>query len=297
MKRFLLVLSVALSMSAFAGGAVVAPQSLSADALKLVRAQVEQAKAKQPAAFAGVQGLKAQVATLDKQKRGRLVALTPMLKGLGEGAEWALVDALVFSGELSAELPATAKTAWQVGLLEALGALRDVKVQPVLEAALATGSSVDTTRAAAEALAKLGNDAAVTTLLAFAPNAGPARDAVENALGHCRRTAVAQYLARVLVERPTVNTVRAMSTLASSWAWETPGALPVPAEAKAIRAAVVDALVKVFLNASPELKQQAADALVVVNAPEAQALLDNARAKDPAAVDALKARLAKYQGR
>lgn len=297
MKRFVLVLSVALSMSAFAGGAVVAPESLSADALKAVRAQVEQAKAKQPAAFTGVQNLKAQVATLDKQKRGRLVSLTPMLKGLGEGAEWALVDALVFSGELSRELPETAKTAWQVGLLEALGALRDVKVQPVLEAALATAGSVDTTRAAAEALGKLGNDAAVAKLLAFAPNAGAARDAVENALGHCRRLAVAQYLAKVLAERPTINTVRAMSTLASAWAWETPGAVPVAAEGKAIRATVADALVKVFLAGNAELQQQAADALVVVNAPEAQPLLDNARAKNPAAVDALKARLAKFQGR
>lgn len=297
MKRLVLSLSVLLSTSAFAAGALVAPQSLPADVLKTVRASVDAARAKQPAAFAGVTALKGKLASLDKNKRGRMALVTPALKGLGDGAEWALVSALVFDGEPSRELPETAKVAWQVGLLEALGALRDVKVQPVLEAALATPASVDTTRAAVEALAKLGNDAAVNAVLGFARNAGPAQEAVESALGNCRRLSVAQYLAKVLAERPTVNAVRAMSTLASPWAWETPGALPVPSEAAAIRSTVADALVKLFVAGSPELRQQAADALVVVNAPEAQGLLDNARAKDPAAVDALKARLARFHGR
>lgn len=293
-----LVMSLMLvSGAAFAGGAVVPGAALPKAFAALATKEIAQARAASPAAFSALAALRARVGELDARKRGRLAPLTPRLAALGPAGTWALVEALAFDGALDPSLPRSAHVAWQGGLLEALGRLRDGRVQPLLEAAVAApGLEPEVVRSATEALGLLGTDSAVAALLARASVAGPHRDAMLPGLGHCRRLAMADFLARALaasvddVERLAL--VKALAHLGNAWALATPAGAPVRAEAPRIQGTAAQALVRLFAKSQGRVREEAADALLVVDAPETPMLLAQVRAVDPKAVDALGQRFA-----
>lgn len=296
MKPLMLSL-VLVSGAAFAGGAVVPEAALPKAFAALAKKEIAQARAASPAAFSAVAALRARVGELDARKRGRLAPLTPRLAALGPAGTWALVEALAFDGALDPALPRSAQVAWQGGLLEALGRLRDARVQPLLEAAVADASlAPEVTRSATEALGLLGTDAAVAVLLAQASTPGAHRDAMLPGLGHCRRLAVADFLARALAAASTdgerLALVRALAHLGNAWALATPAGAPVKAEAPRLQGVAAQALVKLFAKSQGRVREEAADALLVVDAPETPMLLAQVRAVDPKAVDALGQRFA-----
>ena len=81
--------------------------------------------------------------------------------------------------------------------------------------------------------------------------------------------------------------MKSLSVIGNEWALETPAGAPVRAEVPQLRAAAAGALVKLFSESQGNVRQQASDALLIVNAPETKVLLAQVRVKDPAAIDAL----------
>jgi hypothetical protein len=256
--------------------------------------QVAAAKRSAPQAFSAVQAVRAQMAAIDARKRGRFAPVTPRLNAIPD-ATWALAEALAFEGALDEALPRSAHVAWQTGLLEALGARRDVKTEALLIAALEGATEPEVLRSAADGLGRLGSDGAAAALVRVASGqTGAARDAVLAGMGSCRRLVVADFLARQLAastsEKEQLALIKALSVVGNEWALETPAGAPVKAEVPQLRAIAAGALVKRFSESSGNVRQQAQDAILVVNAPETKLLLAQVRVKDPAAVDALLAK-------
>lgn len=264
---------------------------LSGAELATLQKEVAAAKKTNPQAFAAVAQVRAQIASIDAKKRGRFAPVTPRLNSI-PNATWALAEAIALDGALDETLPQSAHIAWKSGLLEALGDLRDVKTEPVLLAALAAESSPEVIRSAADGLGRLGTDRAATALIASAgARRGAAREAVLAGMGSCRRVSVAGFLATQLslssFEKEQLALVKSLSVIGNEWALETPTGAPVKAEVPQLRALAAGALVKLFSEASGNVRQQASDAILIVNAPETKVLLAQVRVKDPAAVDAL----------
>lgn len=293
-----LVMSLVLVSSvAAAEGAVVKEAALPKSFVALARQEIAAARAASPGAFTAVAAVRAQVGALDAKKRGPLVPLGQRFAALGPVATWPLVEALAFDGALEPTLPRSAHVAWEASLLEALGRLQDARVQPLLEAAAGEPSlEPEVVRSATEALGLLGNDRAVATLLALAAVPGAHRDAMLPGLGHCRRLAVADFLARALAastdDTERLRLVKALSFVGNAWALATPTGAPVRAEVPRLKATAAQALVKLFAKSQGPVRQQAADALLVIDAPETPVLLAQVRAVDPKAVDALGQRFA-----
>lgn len=284
---FAVMVSVAQVVSA--AGAL--PLDLSADDARAVDKAVAVARRERPQAFAAVQALRAKVLSLDAKKRGPFAAVTPQLKAI-PSVTWALVDALRTNGALEVGAPVTARIAWQTGLLEALGAQYDRATEPVLIAALNSASNPETIRSAAEGLGRLGSDRAAAALVqAATTRTGTERLAVLKGMGACRRVVVAEFLARQASlstdEQELRALVKGLSTVGNAWALETPNGAFVRAEIPALRSVTAGALVRLYTTTSGHVRQLAADAVLVVNAPETKLLLAQERAKDPTAVDAL----------
>jgi hypothetical protein len=253
--------------------------------------EIAAAKRADPQAFVAVAQVRAQMAAIDAKKRGRFAPVTPRLNSI-PNATWALAEAIVFDGSLDETLPQSAHIAWQSGLLEALGARRDVKTEAVLIAALLAESPTEVIRSAADGLGRLGTDGAAAALIASAgTRPGAARHAVLAGMGSCRRTSVASFLATQLSrstdEKEQLALVKSLSVIGNEWALETPTGARVKSEVPQLRAIAAGALVKLFSEASGNVRQQASDAILVVNAPNTKVLLAQVRVKDPAAVDAL----------
>lgn len=264
---------------------------LSGAELATLQREIAAAKKATPKAFVAVAQVRAQMAAIDAKKRGRFAPVTPRLNSIPD-ATWALAEALAFDGALDETLPLSAHIAWQSGLLEALGDRRDVKTEAVLIAALNVESSPEVLRSAADGLGRLGTDGAASALIAAASaRRGSAREAVLAGMGSCRRVSVAGFLAKQLslstFEKEQLALVKSLSVIGNEWALETPAGAPVKAEVAQLRAIAAGALVKLFSEASGNVRQQASDAILVVNAPETKVLLAQVRVKDPVAVDAL----------
>lgn len=293
MKRFATMVAVLMAHGALAQGAL--ELALTDEARASLTKSIAAAKGSNPSAFASVAAVKRQVAVLDARKRGRFAPLTPALAAIPNGA-WALADALAFSGAIEASLPSSAQIAWQSGLLEALGRAREPKTEPVLVAALQSAVPVEVLRSAAEGLGRLGTDSAARALIEEASKrTGREREAVLAGMGACRREAVGAFLlgqtASATNDAEKLALIKALSVLGNAWALATPAGATVKAEVPRLRALAAQGLVRLFSENGGNVRQQAADAVLVVDAPETNTLLAQVRAKDPAAIDALSARL------
>ncbi len=112
--------------------------------------------------------------------------VTRELMGLGADALLPMLDALAVSGYPRA-LDAVERESLTVGLLEAVGALRDRRAAGVLRAAFEASSYPDAQRAAARGMAMLGGDEEWAGLRAAAVGDGPRRVIALEALGVCER--------------------------------------------------------------------------------------------------------------
>jgi hypothetical protein len=273
-KQLALVVTLLASV-ALAEGAL--PVSLSAKERAALEPSIAAARASNPDAFSRVAALRTGLARIDASKRGRYAPVTSMLNAV-PNATWALVDAIVFSGAVDSGLPASARIAWQAGLLESLGGRRDDKTEAVLTAALRTPGLEPAVRRAAA-------------------TSGPDREAVFAGMGSCRRLVVTAFLAQQLsvasTESEQLALVKALSINGNAWALQTPQGAPVPAEVPRLQSVAAGALVKAFVSASGRVKTEAHDALRIVNAPDTVGLLAQSRALDPSGVDGLIALLGK----
>jgi hypothetical protein len=262
-------------------------------------AEVARTRRERPQAFERLARVVEEVEALDAAKRGPLAVLTPHLKGLGPEALWPMVERLVFAPEAPVPEETSARLALTVGLVEAAGALRDARLEPLWKALLeGTEARPLVLHAAAEALAKLDSDEAARVLVRLSREGGPRGEAALAGMGNCRRLVVARALAGALEARPEAARarllIRALGDVGSAWAWRTP-AVKARAEEGRVRHVAAEALLRAYLSQQGEVRQAASNALLRVDAPETASLLTASRqgASDAqrAALDALAERL------
>jgi len=246
---------------------------------------IADARVRSSAAFASVAAVRARLPELDAKRRGRFAPIPTYLSSLGADGALALVER-VLDGESDPTLTESARTAWRAGVIEALGHLRDPRARDVLAPLLDDADPI-VARAAAEAIARLGDDASIAIL---APRIAKGELAAVAGAGYARRRSVASALSALLATRPSAEVARAASrSLAengAAWAWKT-GKTAVPSEEHEVRAVSARALIGTFVGYDGEARQAAANALLVIDDPSTPGLI--AAAKVSASSDTIAA--------
>jgi HEAT repeat protein len=305
-KAILGVLSAGLVLGALAGeasaaeGVVIHPSLIPAGARATLLADIESAKTAHPSAFVAVAEVRKQLPELDAKKRGRAAPVTPMLKSIGAPGLFPMLAELAVEASARGDLTDSAWSAWRVGLLEAVGSIRDPRSEAVLTAILESPEAdFAVVKAAAEALGKVGTDRAAAKLVAMSKAAGPKQKAILAGMGECRRTKTTEALAKALAARPDEETaklvIRSLGNAGSAWAWKTP-AIAVSGEEAAVRKLAAQALVDAFVAYEGEARKGASSAILVVADPSTPGLIEAAKKQKPALtseLDALAARFTK----
>lgn len=303
-----LVLALALMASAGradAAGLLLDANELPAPTRTTLAREIAAARAATPELFRQVHEVAARAEELDAASRLRGAPLTRHLKALGPRALMPMLEMLAFDAHAPADLTPTARAALRVGLLEAIGIVRDARAIPVLARVLDRERDLDHVRASAEALSRIGTDvaiAAVTSALSAAKDDAGRERAILTGLGDARRESVARLLAARLDAGPEESTARVLARslggVGNAWAWRT---MSSRSEEAASREIAARALLRAFLRYSGETRKAAEKALLVVDAPQTPALVAEARraanADTAPALDALAARLAKNPAR
>ncbi|MGC4120337.1 MAG: HEAT repeat domain-containing protein [Myxococcales bacterium] len=180
---------------------------------------------------------------------------------------------------------ATARTAWAVGVLEALGALRDPRATPAVLQVLRSETDPETVRASALALGQISPDTADSVLLPLAMNPGPMQLPVVAGLGECRTVDAAQGLAQLLSQVEGDDELgrtaaQALGQLACSWVWQRPAWASRPERAE-IATVAARGLLTAFVRSSGQTRVEAERNLLVVDFADLAPLLEKAKAEHP----------------
>lgn len=275
-----LVLSVLASVDARADvGVVITRAALGAADRQSLEKAVATDRAAHPAAFRAVEDVRASVKGLDESKRGRLAAVGPRLKALGRDALLPMLALLALEAAREDAVP-SARRALRVGLLEAVGALRDPRAEAVLVAAAkADHADAHVAAAAARALGRLGSTSSVATLKALAAGDAGHRLAAAAGLGECRRAAsvaVLRALSTDAVDDVRLAAVRGLGAVGNAQAWKTSGM--VRTEEAATRQAAAQALVALFVAGDEPARRLSAEGILLVDDPGTPALIEAAKA-------------------
>jgi hypothetical protein len=289
---FALLLSFS-ATDASAAGVALDANALPATARTELAKEIARANAEVPDLVKQVRDVAAHARDLDKDSRLPGAPLTMHFKALGPRAFGPMVELLAFDAHSAKDLSGTAAAALRLGLIEAIGIVRDARAIPLFAHVLeARGSDFDTQRAAAEGLARIGTDDALSVLSkAFASARGTDRErAVLSGLHDARREAAAKLLVSRLDASDTDEATakvaaKSLGGVGNAWAWKT-----VPhsrSEEAATRALAARGLVKAYVRFGGEARDQAAKSLLVVDDPSTGSLV--AEAKKTANADTLKA--------
>lgn len=287
---------------ASAAGVALNANDLPAKARAELAQEIARAKTDVPELVRQVRDVAAHARELDEASRLPGAPLTMPFKALGPRAFGPMIELLAFDAQAARDLPGTSATALRLGLVEAIGMIRDARAIPVFALLLERSTDYDTMRASAEGLARVGTDDAVAILASAAQKArGTERErAILAGMHDCRREAAAKLLAARLdatdIDDATARIVaRSLGGVGNAWAWKT---LPSQAEQSATRAVAARALVRAYVRfGSTEVREAAAKALLVVDDPSTTALVGDAKRSANGdllvALDALEKRLAK----
>lgn len=292
-------LSAALMLASLSAGGTEAPRP-GEEWRAGLKTNIDRARRENPAAFIRFDTAAAQVDALDEKKRGTLAAVSPGLRALGPEALWPMVERLAFPQEV-ARRPSRedARLAFKVGLVEATGALRDLRLAPLWKSLLESpDTQPQVLHAVAGALARLETLDAANTLIALSKHEDARGEAAMEALGLCRRLVATRALADALDARPEREVMRrlakALGDAGSAWAWKTSG-VKARSEEGAIRRVAAEALVRAYLDTDGDVRRAVSNALLRVDAPQMPALIDAVRPRalpsQQAALDALAERL------
>jgi hypothetical protein len=307
----LLLGTTAFDASAAAPGLAVEASELPAKVRTSLKGDIDKARVETPDLFRQVQDIANRAAELDAGARRPGVPLTMHFKLLGPRALMPMLELLAFDGRAPNDLTPTARAALRVGLVEAVGIIRDARAVPVLSRIALRDRDVDMTRASADALGRIGtNDAYDALLAALASADGNAVTSTGSServhallagVGSSRRVDAATLLAKRLdreSSHPDAVTAKAIAkalgTAGNAWAWKT---LANRADEATVREIAARALVKAYVAYPGEARTAAMNALLVVDDPHTDALVAAARSgasvDEAAALDALSSRLAK----
>lgn len=233
---------------------------------------VADARARTPEVFHAVDDVVSHAEEIDARSRVRGMPLTQRFRALGPNALYPMLEIVSGAKPLPAALSTSAEGAVRVGLLEAIGSIRDDRAVPVLERELAQASDVRIVRAASTALARIGSDAAYRILereqLAAQKTNVERERAILEGLHDCRRTPAAKLLVARLdagADDATARILlRSLGGAANAWAWR---ALPASPEMTTTQNIASSALLRAFATKTGDLRETAAKALLVVDDP------------------------------
>lgn len=309
MKHLGLAAALALAFTCLAEGDALASgvgldgAALPATARTELTKEIARANAEVPELVRQVRDVAARARDLDQASRLQGAPLTMHFKVLGPRAFGPMIELLAFDAHGAKDISGTPATALRLGLIEALGIIRDARAIPVFAHLLdARASDFDTQRAAAEGLARIGTDDALSVLTrAFASARGTERErAILLGLHDARREAAAKLLAAKLDAPDTDEATakiaaKSLGGVGNAWAWKTVN--QARSEESATRALAARALVKAYVRFTGEARDQAAKSLLVVDDPSTASLVaeakKTAKADALAALTALEQRLAK----
>lgn len=267
--------------AAAAPGVVLDKSELAAGDRATLGREIAKARSANPAVFAQVAKSVDLAKEADETSRGRHASISRPLYALGPLAVMPMLEMLAVDGPPRGKLSDGAWLTLRVGLLEAVGKLRDARSRSVLVATLRTSNEFEIVRAAAEALARLNDDKAAKHLASLVKQPGDKQIAVLNGIGECRRAIVADALAGIAAKTPAdmtlaLSVIKALGSVGNAWAWQTP-AIKKTGEGPRVRATSVKALLKLFVAYDGHLRQKATKAILAVDDPSTLALIEDAK--------------------
>ncbi len=290
--------------SALADGISIAPSALPNDARAKLENDITAAKAAQPKVFAAVKNVKGHRPEHYGKNRNPYPTATRELRGLGPTALLPMLDALAFQAPDRGKLTDAEWDALAIGMLEAVGVIKDARASAVVGAIFEAGSLRPGVRlAAARAAGRLGGDAELTLLTGHAKTGDPLELAAIHGLGEMMRLEAAKHVAQILAStkdaKVAAAAATALGTLGSSWAWKSLGP-KAQATGLEVRKVCASALTPRAVRGNAALRTAASEALLMVEHPDTLDLIRAQRSvkgTDARAVDGLIARVERQQKR
>lgn len=256
--------SVMLPSVAFADGLIIKREALSQEVRTNLEADITTARTAVKAVRERVRNVEGVKPEVYGKRRNPVPEATRELEGLGKDALLPMLEALAFDASQPG-LSSAEKEALTVGMLSAVGTLRDQRSTPVLRAALesqATASPV--AFAAARALGKLCGKTERDALKAQLGEGSALRLAAIFGLAECRSQSTVGLLAPVARGSNAAarkEAVKALGTVGAAWAWATMGE-DKQAEGLAVRNASAASLIDAFV-ANEDVRTDAKRALLM----------------------------------
>ena len=280
---------VLVASGARADGLLVAPSKLAPEARTALSKDIAAAKRDLATVRAKVRDVQSVKPEVYKKQRNPVPEAARELRSLGRDALVPMLEALAFDASQPG-LDAREREALVVGMISAVGVIRDSRSTPVLSAILdGEASLTPAAPAASVALGKTCGPAELKVLTTKSAEGSAVRAAAIEGLGECRTRESVNTL--VTASRSTKDAgtlraaVRALGTLGSSWAWAAMGKAD-DREAQAIRTTASDRLIEVYVK-SADLRTEARRSILKCDAPNA---LERVRsAKTGADADTVKA--------
>lgn len=287
MKTYKHLLSVAaagfvmmsLAGSARADGIVLGTKNLKSKDRSALKSEISKRRASNPTIFAKVAQAPQMAIEMDEMKRGRAASITLALSGLGKEALFPMLEMLAVDGPPRGKMGDSAWTTLRVGLIEAVGLIRDPRAKPVLNAILDRETDFELVRASAEALGRIGDDASAKKLVRLASVSSVKQAPVLMALGECRRTVAAQALAKLVNTKDEGQlrvVLKSLGTVGNAWAWQTPD-ISKTGEGDQVRAIAAKAAMQAFVANTGYIQSRAQTALLIINDPSTPSLIAQAK--------------------
>jgi hypothetical protein len=235
-----------------------------AHALHGVAQQISRAKQADPEAFHALARLRERLADLDD--------VEAELEHLGARGLWPMVEMIGFDPAPRGQFADGVWLSWQTSLLEAAGAVRDRRAAPVFEAVLRSDNQPFAVyRAAAQALARVSDEAGASALINLSHGDGLKQDAILAGMGACTRPAVAHALVAELNAHPNptraAHVIEGLSELGNVGGDKD--------DDVQVRDEAAQALVTAYVRYDGEVRRAASNALVSVGAPHTELLIEN----------------------
>ena len=308
MRRIKTVLAIAAfgaALSLHAGAAHAAdgmaaqPSQIAQDARASLAKDIEAFKLAHPEAFEALRNVQGHKPEVYQKARNPIPVVGRELRRLGPSALLPMLEALAFQAPARAGATDQEWTALTVGMLEAVGVIRDPRSGPVLRAIFEGGkANAEVLRAAAVGMGQLCGDAELSVLIKRSAAGDALRAPAITGLSNCRREGSAKHLAGLLRaakdEASGELLGKALGRVASSWAWKAMGSASEK-EGTAVRELAAKALVDGFVRFGGAARSEIGRALLMTEHKAASELLARARpsvdASTAAEIDALSVKL------
>jgi hypothetical protein len=277
-----LVALVGIATEARADGLATAPGRIAPANRSSLSQEIAAFKAAQPGVRAKVRDVQSVKPEVYSKAKNPKPEASRELRAMGKDALVPMLEALAFDASQTGLAP-NEREALKLGMISAVGHLKDSRSVPVLAAILDDQTeSSEAAFAAANALGMVCDSAASKLLDAQAQAGSKVRMAALSGLGECRKLESAKTLASALRgakdDATRSTTIKALGTLGSSWAWAAMAKSDQSAAqtGEKVRIEASDALIETFVSA-PTVRADAKRAILKCEAPNALSRVRNAK--------------------